>query len=228
MMADSSDKALAAHGRYCFAHEVKGKALVLAYGMPRSGSRFIYHCLCNLFPEGGVVATHDYLLLDQSVPIIVGIRDPRDCVVSHWRFRMPDAAARGHLLEEELVQLAGKYLHASWIAEHYVGRHQETRVLRFEEWTINHERLFDTLTSHLRIDITPHQRADILAAHNIERARAISRGEISAHWKPPLEAGHVHEGLAGTWRRYVQAKHVAFLNHLLAPALDAWGYAHDS
>ncbi|MFQ5492390.1 MAG: hypothetical protein ACE5GE_16895, partial [Phycisphaerae bacterium] len=52
---------------------------VVVYGVPRSGTTFIWQLLNDLFPDGGVVKTHDWLDVAGEVPVVATIRDWRDC-----------------------------------------------------------------------------------------------------------------------------------------------------
>ena len=61
---------------------------LVVFGPPRSGTTWVAQiCRDTLGPV--VLQTHAWLDLP-GAPVLLVIRDPRDCVVSHWRFRHPE------------------------------------------------------------------------------------------------------------------------------------------
>ena len=63
-------------------------------GLRRSGSTMLYQIVRDCFPEGGVIKTHSFLDVPDSVPVIVTVRHLLDAAVSWWRVTRYDAAER--------------------------------------------------------------------------------------------------------------------------------------
>jgi len=195
---------------------------VLQYGLQRSGSTFIYQVLADYFPEGGVIRTHNYLVLPASVPVIVSFRDFRDCVVSHWRLENPE---RKEMTTEEVFFFAGIYRRAIWYMEQYLHRRNPVLILRYEDWHIDPVRyLCEPLEAIFSLGHKEDRRQAILQRHSLEENRRLSWGETPPPPETNLMVRHVHEGEPGSWKRFLSSENALLLTDLLADYLRKHHY----
>ena len=181
---------------------------LVTYGIPRSGSTWLYQVCCELLGTG-VIKTHDFLDLP-GVPVVATIRDPRDAIISHWRFRHADEVqSQGTIGRERMVKLVGlhtmfaglflSHLRPALCAGRRVGVVPFTAIIRRPleviaavEWAAG-----------VKFDAQLVQKA--LNANTID----CNRGR--------LEPGHVHEGDVGTWESFVSNDDMAEFLGATAP-----------
>lgn len=200
---------------------------VVQFGVPRSGSTFVWQCLRDLCPDGGVVKTHDWLDLD--VPVVVTFRDWRDVMVSHWRFHEVGEA----MSREAIYRHAGLCRRWSWLLGQYCGmgnclafRYELLhRGLYRDDWGSLVESI-RSMAGALGIPGVSDVRCrEIAEAHSMERNRHNSpkRGQP---YDPGtlLHPNHIHEGEIGGWRRFVRQDEHQLVNDLLGNLLETWGY----
>ena len=201
---------------------------VISYGVPRSGTTWAYQILRDLYPDGGVMKTHSYLGLPESVPAMVTYRDFRDVAISYWRVCRPEQS--GPLTEEEIVRLAG-IVHL-WVVhfERYLERPNRV-VLRYEDFTKRPADIFPELEQVLGRTIDADTRRILLEAHSLEinRGLRVFTDIPDPTWGrhnhvAPLPGGHCHEGQVGTWQRFVDEAGAVLLTDLLMGPLSRHGY----
>ena len=196
------------------------RSSVIVYGIPRCGTTWVYQIACDVL-GGGVVKTHDWIEAP-GVPVISCCRDLRDCIVSHWRFRRPDQVEKyGVMPRTSIFFLAGGYNQSAWVWNEY-RLCRGTFNLRYEEILADPALILEQLeqaTGAVAVD----GRA-ILAAHTIERNRAISDGVEPWQAELLIDPGHVHEGEVGTWRRFVDDNGADLITELTKDWLVRMGY----
>jgi len=195
---------------------------LICFGLQRSGTTWIWQ-VCGDALGDGVIKTHEWL--DLQVPVLSVYRDPRDCVISHWRFRHPDEVERlGVIPRERLYWIAGRYLNTLWRMQQYQETHLPLH-LRYETAIEKPQQIFSLLSALTGWEVTPQRQAEILAARHIDRNREICAALQPGESRDVLEPGHVHEGQPGTWRRFVDPASSDLLNRLLQPWLERLNYA---
>jgi hypothetical protein len=183
---------------------------LVVFAPPRSGSTWVGQ-ICGDVLGHGVVNTHTWLDLP-GVPVLAVIRDPRDCVISHWRFRWPQEVEQyGTIPRERAVNLAAFYGQEFLILERW-NQTNEPVVLHYEKLRRWPTLVFDALESMLGLPTKKRDRRRILAARSLRSNRRA------------LEPGHVHEGRVGTWKQFVNQDSARLLTWLLGPICRHYGY----
>jgi hypothetical protein len=197
---------------------------VVQFGIPRSGSTFVWQCLCDLLPDGGVIKTHDWL--DVDAPVVVTLRDFRDVIVSRWRLLGGD----GVMTREEIYQECGLVRHPAWVLERYVSERQSLRVVRYETDIAGDSpdkaAVVRECAALVGVPEWPWEKCDDIAAeHSIDRNRELSPRVGGYDSRTLLHFGHVHEGEVGGWKKFVRVENWQLVNDLLGDLLEKWGYA---
>jgi len=189
---------------------------VLSHGVQRSGSTWVWQILCDLYPPGAVLKTHNYLVLPDSIRVVSTYRDARDCAVSHWRQANP---GRECMTLEEMFLYAGIYQHTFWVLSQYAER-RSAALIRYEDAIVDPGIIFRTVHHHLGVEVSPERQSEVLAAHSLETNKRHQDAGTGAEIN--LIQNHIHEGEVGTWKRFVSDH--GLLTELLEPQLKRWGY----
>lgn len=181
---------------------------VISFGIPRSGSTFVWQIISDLFPDG-VIHTHDYL--QQKVPVVATIRDFRDCVISYCH-------AVGNFSQPQVDKFITYIKNAEVELRKYCQR-GNVLILKYESFFIYPLTMLEQIESFLNIEITDKQ--NVLSKHSIEKNKAIAdslfnkntsieykeRESIFAlrRFRDPkshINSNHIYKGEIGGWKKY--------------------------
>jgi len=200
--------------------------LVLAAGMPRSGSTLLYNivrlCLVQLHGEkllaGWIsdirrspvrpvclVKTHQIgLLYLRASRIFYSYRDVRDALVSSQRkFGLVPAI--------ELCR--------TWIKEDATARKHASAVFRYEEFTVNQSAAIERVASVLGIDV------DVSAVLESIPGTSTDRSATTGYDKQTLQhGGHATETGTGAWRTELDRRLLDSINDNFGWWIDQNGY----
>ena len=189
-------------------------------GIPRSGTVFLWQMLRDLFPEGGVIHTHEYLE-PPGVPVICTYRDPRDCLASHWRRDRPEGA--GHAPREKLFWYAGMMHRFAWIFRQYRQRCSPL-ILKYENVISSELAVLQMMADH--VGRTPRHPRRIVRRHSLDANRRLQQKSKRGEFNPEtmLHSRHVGTGGVGAWRELIAERDWGLMHELLMPLMHEWGY----
>lgn len=203
----------------------KNTVNLVIFGMPRSASTFVWQVLGDVY-GAGVVRTHVWLDADASIPVVLTVRDWRDCVVSYFRSHHPRAR---EMDAEDVMQYVAKYQEFLWTLRRVwepIQAEGRAPVLRFEEVVHDPARVYREARRWCHApEVTEERLRGILDAHSIGVNRNIAANLQAFDKNTLLQPQHVHEAEAGAWRRFVRQENAELLTDLLAEDLAAWGYS---
>jgi len=198
-----------------------GDVQAVCFGIPRSASTFVWQFTRDLLGDG-VIKTHSFL--DVAAPVVATIRDPRDVVISYWRWQ----GMLGNPTREDLIRLAGLCRVWYWTLDRYVDR-GPVLLLQFED-LIRHPWMWcREICRHVGKLHDDRWIQDVAARYSLSenRQRAAAVGEQGIDEANQVHARHCHEGKRGTWRRFVADPDRQLLNDLLDEPITKWGYRDD-
>lgn len=207
------------HGDTLEGIDPNGVRLIL-FAVPRSGSAWLWQLLGYVLGDG-VFRTHRYLVCDPTIPVVMCIRDLRDCIVSHWRFYNPDAGDRC-MTEQEIYTNVEMYQGVFWAMRRWLQAKSGIRFMRYED-LVKSPIFHLTLLGHsLGTIFDPHVTSDSAGKFSISE----NRQKCESEDRPDLMLmrGHVREGEIGTWKRFIRDEHVPLINRLLRSELELFGY----
>lgn len=208
-------------GFYRWSREFSGEPAVISYGVPRSGSTFVWQVLCDLLPDGGVVKTHHYLDCP-GVPAVATYRDWRDVVASQFRC---SSETRGAVMrQEDLCRLAGQC--HEWAM--YFRRYKRCGALTicYEHMHAEPVATIIRIARHVGISASFERCESIAEAHSLEVNRAIAANLTDAHDPATLlHPRHIHTGAQGTWQEFISESDWPLLHEVLGPLLREFGYS---
>ncbi len=167
----------------------------------------------------------EWLTALTGAPILLTIRDPRDCVVSMAeRFGVPlDAAARSLAADCRLATRCAQAGHEP---------------LRYEDRFVDDEALPAQLAMRLGLAADPAfcrelgrrygtagMRAFTGSLDSLPPGRVVKTTAIHYDQVTQLHATHLGDGLAGKWRNRLTPANGAALTQLFAPFLRLFGYS---
>ncbi len=222
-------------------------------GVRRSATTVLYQIAKRVFPEGGVLKTHSYLNVPREAPVVLTIRDLRDCAVSWWRMVADAEDMRNGLEiakqygpignvcltavrdwrpaarefgEEEAVRMAGIVKQDLFFLRRYMAR-PRVLLLRYEEFVGDLESLRAPL-ERLWGRALP---ADAIARSSLRHNWGLSAftDEVPPTWNAdaaagPVAGGHCHEGGVGVWKSFCSESVAGLLTDLLGDDLREFGY----
>lgn len=196
-----------------------GDVQAVCFGIPRSASTFVWQFTRDLLGDG-VVKTHSFL--DVAAPVVVTIRDPRDVVVSYWRWQ----GMVGNPTREDLVRLAGMCRIWFWTLDRYIDR-GPVLLLEFSDLVRHPWMWCREVCKHVGKMQPDQWIQDVAARYSLTANR--ERSEAAGEYDPEtqLHREHCHEGRPGTWRKFVTGEDRELLEKLLDEPLTKWGYKTD-
>jgi hypothetical protein len=192
---------------------------VVQFGIPRSGSTFVWQCLCDLLPDGGVIKTHDWL--DVDVPVVVTLRDFRDVIVSRWRL----LGGCGVMTREEIYRECGMVRQPEWVSEQYIDGKRNPLVIPYCQLASDPMGTVAELAAFVGVGVSSQRCRQIAESHSLDTNRRLSPSTGDYDRKTLLHPGHVHEGEVGGWKKFVGVEDWQLVNDLLGDLLEKWGYA---
>ncbi len=193
---------------------------VILYAVPRSGSTLLHQILQLMFPEGGIIRTHQFIPPPQGAWGIVSCRDFRDCIMSYCRYRLPHIE---HIGLDEARVLAG------WFSQF------AALVLQYHLWDVSHalkclsmiryeNHWGDPLRAYSLLSSCPFPDAKVPTNHDLAKlSREIQRPRVDAGKSIWMDPGHIGEGATGMYKS-LDDPVLELMERILAPHLVFWGY----
>lgn len=176
---------------------------IVFYSVPRSAGTMIFQLLREMFPGGGIVWGHQFILPPRHAWVILSYRDFRDCAVSHWRYRF---SVTQPMTQSFARVLAGWYLQHAWILTQYewAGRVQCQGPLRLRyETHLGHpQTVYRFLRKYCPLSDPKPVSNVVLESLCLEQQRLIADSGKSALMQP----GHVGSGELGQYREILDGK----------------------
>ena len=196
---------------------------LVIYGVPRSASSLTWQIFSDICGKRGVVRTHKLLDISPMIPVVLTVRDWRDCVVSCWRSQ--NANRLGNAMQvEEICQYTAIYQEYIWNLSQWQALCPKAPLLLYEDTIRDPGRLFKIGEQLGLPEITPSRKTEILAAHSTTVNRAVSDNQIAPDRQTLLQPQHLHEAESGTWKKFVDSEGAKLITQLLLPALQRYGY----
>ncbi len=204
---------------------------IISFGVMRSATTWVFQVLRDLFPEGGVIKTHSWLDLPDSIPTVVTYRDFRDVVVSFWRTCNPVASPVRRMSHEEIIYVAG--MCRGWIVhlDHYMRR-ENTVAFRYEDIVTSNADVKWDLEELLEMNISDQWWKYCLERHTAGKNKLLQafhdtpvlpKDMLALNRQPP--GGHIHDGTIGDWVNFVDSgKGTWLLEEILKEPLIRYGY----
>ena len=192
----------------------QGRVSAIVFGIPKSGSSFAWQVVSDCM-EGLVIKTHGFLDVRREIRVFGTYRDPRDCMVSHFRHHNPNAImmSRPHVFyHSECLQSP------FWALDQYKRRWENFRPIKYEDIIGSPENF------QLATGLNPDKIKKSYSDHSIEKNREISESITQTRQDLQIMPNHVHEGTPGTWRRFIPEELHKLATELLYPQLESWGY----
>ena len=191
-------------------------------GVPRSGTIWAWQILCDLMP-GGVIHTHEYLVMKPYIPVVCTIRDPRDCLASNWRVDRP--VGLDHCTRERLFWYAANLQRFCWIVRQYIDR-RGALLVRYEKMMADVPETIREVAAWVGVLLSVPQSNAIAARHSMKRNRQLQEQSPDGAFSREtlLHSRHVGKGEAGTWREWIAERDWPLLHELLGPLCEEWGY----
>jgi len=204
---------------------------VISFGIPRSGSTFIYQVLCDLFAEG-VAKTHGYMD-KKNVPVVMTYRDLRDCILSLWLVR-----GGGTPIPHKKINWI--WLHEVKPSYEALRRYEDERsktygnatfaMLRYEEFTTRPMQIWAHINPAIvpmpSLEGTGRQEA-IVAAHSKEKNAEIAKqykGFGQYDRESHIHGNHMAGGGIGAWQQNADCTGRQILTELTREANEHLGY----
>ena len=170
---------------------------IILYATPRSGSTLLYQILCLMFPEGGILLTHQFIPPPPHVWLIMSDRDIMDCIASHFRHRLPELSP---ITESHVRIVAGWYSQFSVIADHYRDRECHLNCppchIHYEVHGGDPARAYTMLHTRCPLGLGGGVTGAALYALGREQQRPI----VDAGESTLMQPGHIGSGKSGTYR----------------------------
>jgi hypothetical protein len=204
---------------------------IIQFGPYRSGSTFMFQYLKQLFPDKKILKLHGYDKTD--VPVVITVRDFRDCVASYWRIEYPLKIGGGKKIEigktfmtEEDIDFYSKpYFMQDKILHQYLVSHKVV-VLQYEKFFDNFEYLHDRISNFFDIHIDGSRRANLELScslkHNKKFQEKYDNFE-SYDLDNGIHGDHIFTGMS-IWNEVVPDNLKKYYNDKLQTLLNNWNY----
>lgn len=184
---------------------------VVTAGIPGSGSTLVWQITNALLGGIGVVKTHNYIDMDNDVPVLLSFRYLPAAVVSN--FRMMNKCERGPTLDEakECCKAILQCRHG--LLQYCLGH--PTAVLQYENFWNNPRRIVDALV-WLRVvdgDALTRETIDKTMRRFSLKANRLASESVVGEYDPVtlLHPCHIHEAEPTSWRRTVSPQAEQYL-----------------
>jgi hypothetical protein len=192
-------------------------------GVPRSGSTFAWQVVRDVIPGNKlVVKTHKFLDLPETIPVIATVRDPRDCIVSHWRKGHPTARSGEVMTPPEIRQWATRAHEWFTDFQRYQDERPKAIVLRYETGLDSWAQ-----SIWLRWPGRPPCLADCYSAagrHEFAHNKRFASKLKAVDPATQLHPGHCHEGAVGSWRNFLDSDGIRAMNDATASIRERYCY----
>jgi hypothetical protein len=194
----------------------------ICYGIPRSGSTFIYQLICGVYSKG-VAKTHRYC--DKPAKTIASYRDFRDIIVSLWRIADP-SHLNCPMSDNEVEEYTERVKAQAKVLDRYFAR-PNVCMLKYEHFFNRAEVVFSAIEEKFGIKVHPEMVRELGEKCSLESNRLISNrlGAFENYdAETHIHGGHIYKGEICGWRNVLQSHQVNRVNQILAPWLIRYGY----
>ena len=194
----------------------------VCYGIPRSGTTFVFQLICGICPEG-VAKTHRYC--SHPVKTLVSYRDFRDVAVSMWRKSNPKNRRR-RMTSAEVDAFAQQCLKRVAVLDRYFDR-GGICPLQYEKFVDNAGVVFSAIESAFGIVAPPEKIAALGRKYSLKENRRISKrlhGFKQYDARTQIHGNHIYRGEIGGWREFVDDRGAERLERMLQASLVRYGY----
>ncbi len=190
---------------------------VILFGVPRSGSTLLYQILRLMFPDGGILWTHQFIPPPPDVWLIISERDIRDCMASYCRHRLPGL----EITPSHMRFLAGWFWQFRAIAGAYRDWLQP-RARRGRPTSISYRehhggpcKAYAILQALCpRDDASEVSEADLIALERDKQRPIVDGGHSDV-----MEPGHIGTGEHGSYRGAFSAECIKLSEAILWPGI---------
>ena len=203
---------------------------IIQFSVPRSGSTLITQILMEMFPDTEVQKVHGYREDWYLYPVVVAVRDFRDCLVSIWRTHQNiplDKVESSKMIKEEIDLWLGKLLKNIDDLDRITDECSPL-ILKYEDFVDSHELIFSKIENFFRIDFPGETLVKIAAKtsieNNLKKSLELNRFEQYDH-DNLIHGLHIYKkGRPGAWLSLIPKEHHSFVNKKLEKSLKKWGY----
>ena len=190
---------------------------LIAAGVPRSGSTLVWQLACDILGPH-VPKTHTFLSLPR-VPVIMTIRDPRDCMASQWHKGFDNVPPT----TEDVIRLAAEYRMWFCHADFYAS--SGAVILRYEDFWNNYGIIFDAIDAANSITTETSVRESLSVLHSVEANRLIAESLDDQHDpQTHIHRRHIGGVVPGMWRQLFSADQQALATQILLAIVRHWNY----
>ncbi len=190
---------------------------VILFCTPRSGSTLLYQILRLMFPDVGILWTHQFIPPPAHAWLIISHRDVRDCIASHCRHRLPDLE---NITPGHMRFLAGWFWQFGAIAEAYGDWSATynrpplaTITINYREHDGDPRRAYALLQALCpRIDVSEVSEADLTALGRDKQRPIVDSGNSDV-----MQPGHIGTGESGSYRGAFSAECIELAEAILYP-----------
>jgi hypothetical protein len=194
---------------------------LVSAGVPRSGSTLVWQVACDIVGPH-VPKTHTFLDMP-GIPVLLTVRDPRDCMASIWTKDSPTLEPT----DEHTLRMVAEY--RMWFAHAEFYAERGAAILRYEDFVRNTNIVFDAIDKLLSYSTPQFDRDRIAASHSIETNRRLAESLESSH-DPVTHIHPRHIGYVepGAWTRVFSPFQQAMITRLLGGILQDWNYPRET
>lgn len=205
---------------------------IVAYGVLRSGSTFIWQILYHLFDDhkmDKIIKTHS--LMETTNKVVATFRDFRDVAASSYRVEKKlsptDSMIKMSVEDVEFYVTRAK----GWVRvlDSYRRKYSDEQMilLRYEEFFNNFKFIFDQFENFFGIAIPEAKRKAIRTECNLAKNRK-RQGEVPDGrknvWPARIQRCHIFTGKPDSWKMTVPEELQPRVNEILHDELVQWGY----
>lgn len=219
---------------------------ILLFGMPRSGTTYVYQCLQRCFPDRDVSVTHsiDTVRLRMHKDLLIVVRDFRDVMFSQWRsgsevpqgkYQLVDISKREESYGvQDPKKMSMSDIHSSltkvlnWCStlDMVLKLFPNTPILRYESIFNKTDVLVNKMSWIFNEDLSQYK--EIVAKtcslkHNKGIANKLE-SFLEIDKESDIHGGHIFSGVPGTWERFIEDGGVELVNSRLQTYLERWEY----
>lgn len=185
---------------------------IVLFCVPRSGSTVVHEILMQMFPEAGILRTHQFIPPPPLSVVVCCYRRVLDCIASHYRYRCRQDAPMSRD-----------------VARVFAGRYTEywRTLFLYQRWARKSGRAFcrmvyeehrgkpQVIYEQIQIDLPLRGRKlslEVLKQYDIEHMRV----RADASESPLMQPGHVGSGEVGSYKQYMTAEAVEEIDTLFS------------
>ncbi len=202
---------------------------VLQFSPPRTGSTLVWNVLRELFPGRRIKKKHSLKktrLGPFCLPIVCTVRHPLDAMASSIQCQeLPKT--------DESIDMLRKEFDLAMRSVLDIRTDSHALILKYEQFSNDHEYLFNELECFFGINIDSHKRQGICDKYNVKKVKEKTEqmGDFD-NWnkKDHFHGRHVSKfnGASGYYREFFTQEQICRLKAHYQLYLDAFGYTVDA